>query len=530
MGKIFAWLTAFLIVTLAATTGGRALAAGVPLQAASTNANINPVADAGEDQTVNRGAPVTLDGSLSSDADGNLPLTYLWQQTDGTQVTLDDPTAVKPTFTAPADPAVLTFSLTVTDALGLSCLAPDTVVITVANQPPASNAGPDQTVETRALVTLDGSLSSDPEGDLPLTYAWTQTGGLPVALSDATAASPQFTAPDAASVLTFALVVTDSLGMADPTPDGVTITVQYSPPPIIYLYLPLIMKPPPPPSPPAPFGKASPSNGSTAQPINTTLSWNATTPVTLYEYCYDTTNDGACASWIGNGTSTSVALPTLQYGTTYYWQVRAWNLTAGPTYADSALTAFWAFTTIAPIPADPIINGGFELGHVGWSEYSSNGWPLIVNSTAEEIPTAPHNGSWLAWLGGDYIETSTLSQNIAIPVGRSILHYWFLSASEDLCDYDFFKIQLGGTLLLSESVCYENETLAWVHRTLDLTPYAGTSQVLSFTVTTDDILNTNVFLDDISLETTASRPEAGTLEAPVSPFVFEEKVLIKPEE
>lgn len=39
--------------------------------------------------------------------------------------------AVAPTFTAPSDPAVLTFSLTVTDKLGLAEPTPDEVCVTV---------------------------------------------------------------------------------------------------------------------------------------------------------------------------------------------------------------------------------------------------------------------------------------------------------------------------------------------------------------------------------------------------------------
>lgn len=49
----------------------------------------------------------------------------------GVAVALSDPTAAAPTFTAPSDPAFLTFTLSVTDSLGLECPATDDVVVTV---------------------------------------------------------------------------------------------------------------------------------------------------------------------------------------------------------------------------------------------------------------------------------------------------------------------------------------------------------------------------------------------------------------
>ncbi|MDN2580989.1 PKD domain-containing protein [Aquibium sp. ELW1220] len=180
-----------------------------------------PVADAGGDQEVQPGDEVTLDGSGSSDADGD-GLAYLWTQTGGETVTLSSATAKAPTFTAPATAGTLTFSLVMND--GLADSEADEVIVTVAgaNTRPVAAASTDQRVAPGGFVGLDGSRSSDEDGD-DLTYLWTQTDGTTVTLSDATAARPTFTAPDQPSDLTLSLVVND--GTEDSEPDTVTIFV-----------------------------------------------------------------------------------------------------------------------------------------------------------------------------------------------------------------------------------------------------------------------------------------------------------------
>ncbi len=97
---------------------------------ATSLTNQIPVADSGSDQSVTIGYIVQLDGSNSSDSDGDMPLTYNWIQTGGTPtIGLSSRDAVLPTFTA-AYTGVFTFSLTVTDSVG-SVSAPDEVVVRV---------------------------------------------------------------------------------------------------------------------------------------------------------------------------------------------------------------------------------------------------------------------------------------------------------------------------------------------------------------------------------------------------------------
>lgn len=195
--------------------------------------NQRPVADAGDPQNVAEGVAVTLDGSFSYDPDGDPIASYAWVQVAGPSVQLSDPTAAKPVFYAPLLDAgggyafvELTFELIVGDGQALS--APSQVVIKVenVNHDPVAEAGPDQTQAELSLVTLDGSASSDSDGD-ELVYQWTQIAGTPVTLLDADGPTPSFTAPlvnFGGEDLVFQLVVTDAYGGVGS--DAVTIHVQ----------------------------------------------------------------------------------------------------------------------------------------------------------------------------------------------------------------------------------------------------------------------------------------------------------------
>jgi len=190
--------------------------------------NSPPVANAGPDQTVYVTNTVTLDGSKSSDVDGNL-LTFKWSLVsipEGSNATLSDLTAVNPTFVADRF-GTYVVQLIVND--GKVDSAPDTVAIDTENSPPVANAGPDQTVHVTDMVTLDGSGSSDVDGDL-LTFKWSFVSipeGSNATLSDPAVVNPTFVA-DRFGKYVVQLIVND--GKVDSEPDTVSIDTTNSRP------------------------------------------------------------------------------------------------------------------------------------------------------------------------------------------------------------------------------------------------------------------------------------------------------------
>ena len=197
--------------------------------------NVDPVADAGSDQSVAAGASVSLDGTGSSDSDGNI-VSYEWTQLFGDDVTLIDADTSTPDFTAPSTNTaqILTFILTVTDNDGAT--DDNGVNISVAattqtNMPPTANAGSNQSVGAGASVSLDGSTSSDADGNI-VSYAWTQTAGDNVTLTGADTSTPSFTAPstDSAQTLIFRLTVTDDDGATNTDDVNINVAAVVAPP------------------------------------------------------------------------------------------------------------------------------------------------------------------------------------------------------------------------------------------------------------------------------------------------------------
>lgn len=158
----------------------------------------------GPEGSVAAGSVVRLDASRSSDVDGD-PLSFQWVQTEGPPVALDDPRSSTPSYTAPGRRARIGWRVDVSDGFTDASAGVQTQV---KNQPPAAVARAAAEVSAGDSLALDGTGSSDLDGD-HLAFRWRQTGGPDARLVDPTAPRPHITVPSGPTELVFELVVHD---------------------------------------------------------------------------------------------------------------------------------------------------------------------------------------------------------------------------------------------------------------------------------------------------------------------------------
>ena len=213
----FTLVTTLLLVAACGGGGGGAPEPGGTSNPPANNspvntppANVPPVANAGNNQQVTENDLVTLSASGSTDSDGEIA-SFLWTQSTGTSVVLQNATGETATFVAPdvSNNQALSFILTVRDEDGLA--NSDSISITVEpilNAPVAQTTA-EQNVQSGDTVLLDGEASDDSDGEI-IAYQWQQISGQPVALANATSTIASFIAPNVNSDLAFRLTVTDN--------------------------------------------------------------------------------------------------------------------------------------------------------------------------------------------------------------------------------------------------------------------------------------------------------------------------------
>lgn len=202
------------------------LTASTPDSPSNTITNeFKPEADAGDDLNIQTNTITVLDGSNSSDADGNT-LTYQWVLTtkpQGSMSEINNDSLKNASITPDVDGTYI-ISLVVSDDKFSSIADTVSIFATTPNAAPVANAGTAQEVETNTLVTLNGANSSGIDNVI-LNYTWIISDkpvGSVVVLSDYNIAQPTFT-PDLEGEYKFNLIVND--GDISSDADEVIITV-----------------------------------------------------------------------------------------------------------------------------------------------------------------------------------------------------------------------------------------------------------------------------------------------------------------
>jgi len=187
--------------------------------------NNKPRVDAGPDQVINENTV----GSVFCTAFDveNSVLTYTWTSASSDLV-FDTPTNPDSTFITPSVVESKNIVLTCSVSDGIFTVS-DSLILTVQNtltMQIIADAGPDQIVNEKVKVSLDGSNSFDPENQT-LSFMWTQTSGESVTIDSASSVQPSFMSPTVANgeikVLVFELKVFDEYGRE--SFDTVVITV-----------------------------------------------------------------------------------------------------------------------------------------------------------------------------------------------------------------------------------------------------------------------------------------------------------------
>ena len=203
---------------------GKADSSLASVSVTATVANAVPVANAGVNQNVVVGSTATLDATASSDAN-NDSLSYKWvlqSKPANSNATLSSATSVKPTFNADLAGTYVA-TLVVSDGKSNSDLSVVSILASASNLAPVANLGTNQSVVLGSKVTVNGSASSDPNGDL-LSYRWSllyKPVGSSASLSSASTVTSSFTA-DLTGTYLVGLTVND--GKLDSLPSVITVT------------------------------------------------------------------------------------------------------------------------------------------------------------------------------------------------------------------------------------------------------------------------------------------------------------------
>jgi len=192
----------------------------------------------------------------------------------------------------------------------------------------------------------------------------------------------------------------------------------------------------------------------------------------------------------------------IAYNTSHVGEGTSWVTWAEPAPATYIYLPLVLRDFASSPPGGGIVNGDFENGSTGWTEYSLKGYPIIYSST--DLPITPHSGIYAAWLGGANDEIAYIQQQVTIPSITPWLVYWHWIDSDENCGNDFGEVLINGNLEDWYYLCNTTSTGGWVTHSVNLSAYGGQSVKLQIGAETDSSNISNLYVDDVSLQASAS--------------------------
>jgi hypothetical protein len=162
-----------------------------------------------------------------------------------------------------------------------------------------------------------------------------------------------------------------------------------------------------------------------------------------------------------------------------------------------------------PIHTQLLQNPSFDSAPVVWTEVSKSGYPLI---TAPPVDVAAHSAPNVAWEGGSLEAQDDLFQDVVIPVDATSItfsFYYVIGTEEtDAVPYDEMtayvfdaETQEGTPLVQFSNV---DASMTWRKYSVELPlRWAGRTGQFGFNAQTDNVNNTNFFVDDVAVNVTA---------------------------
>ena len=155
----------------------------------------------------------------------------------------------------------------------------------------------------------------------------------------------------------------------------------------------------------------TPADGTTGVSITTSLSWTAANGATSYKVYFDDSN---ATTLIYTGSNTSIAAPTLQNGTQYYWKVVATNDSGDATGCGNAIS----FTTIVAAPGCASYLSPTE-GAVDVSLTPELSWSAVSGATGYKVYYSDNSSNL-----GDPITLGEVTSYQLPQLGYNTQYFW----------------------------------------------------------------------------------------------------------